>query len=544
MRTPHAVLRQGKFKRSTLSKVIAQATVAGALAALAGQAQALSFDLDNGMTLDVDTTVGYSAQWRRESHDPNVLAFPASNLGFLTDDGNRNFDKGDMTQNQINFSTDLDLNYGDGGVFARARGWYDEVYDDDDLIGTNTWTGQPKSFQKDGLDDHKSRLELQDLFWYHGFAMGDQYLSLRVGEQVVNWGESLFIQGGISTAMGPLDATKANAPGTALKDIFMPIGQVYGEMAVTDLLSIGAYYQYDWENTRIDAPGTYFNILDGLGQGSVGDPMETNVIPGVGGNELVVSRDKPDEGQYGIAIRYLAENLNSTEFGFYYINYNDFTPALEFLSNPNDGGSVNLNQNYYEDIDLYGVSFGTVFGDMNVSGELSYRDGIPVRHNNTAGFAYAPAEAIQAQVSGIYIFPQNPLADTLTFTGEIAHNRIIDFDYPGGIDSLVKDRSASSAVVSLSANYMNITGGLDMKLTGTYRNDFNGRSSMEFSFAEGTEQFALKSDFTYLGRHKFGASYVWYLTDTDDIIDDRGGLAFGHLNADRDYVAAYYKYTF
>ncbi len=543
MRTPHAVLNQGRFKRSTLSKVIAQATIAGALAALAGQAQALSFDLDNGMTLDVDTTVGYSAQWRRESHDPNVLAFPASNLGFLTDDGNRNFDKGDMTQNQVNFSTDLDLNYGAGGVFARARGWYDEVYDDDDLIGTNTWTGQPKSFQKDGLDDHKSRLELQDLFWYHGFSMGDQYLSLRVGEQVVNWGESLFIQGGISTAMGPLDATKASAPGTALKDIFMPIGQVYGEIAVTDLLSIGAYYQYDWENTRIDAPGSYFNILDGLGQGSVGDPMETNVIPGVGGNELAVTQEKPDEGQYGIAIRYLAENLNSTEFGLYYINYNDFTPALEFLSNPNDGGSVNLNQNYYEDIDLYGVSFGTVFGDMNVSGELSYRDGIPVQYQTT-GFAYAPGEAIQAQLSGIYIFPQNPLADTLTFTGEIAHNRILDIDRPNGVDELAKDRSASSAVLSLSANYMNITGGLDMKLTGTYRNDFNGRSSMEFSFAEGTEQFALKSDFTYLGSHKFGASYVWYLTDTDAIIKDRGGLAFGHLNADRDYVAAYYKYTF
>ncbi len=532
MRTPHAVQPKTRFKRTPLSMIIAQTTLAAAMTAAAGQAQALSFEMDNGVTVDVDTTVGYNAQWRRESQDPNIQDF--GGLGSLVNDGNNNFDKGDMTQNQVNFSTDLDINYGAGGVFARARGWYDEVYDDNGLAKAE--------FQQDGIDEHKSKIELQDLFWYHGFDLGDQYLSLRVGEQVVNWGESLFIQGGISTAMGPLDATKANAPGTALKDIFMPIGQVYGELAISDTLSLGAYYQYDWQETRIDAPGTYFNILNGLGQESVGDTFAVGFGPGEG----PVTESDPDKGQYGIALRYLAENLNSTEFGLYYINYTDFTPALEFLSND----SLHLNQNYYEDIDLYGLSFGTVFGDMNVSGEISYRDGIPVSVNYGPGgtpgpgFQYARGEAIQAQVSGIYIFPQNPLADTLTFTGEIAHNRILDVDYAGGVDSLKKDRSASSAVLSLKATYLNLVGGLDMDVTGTYRNDFNGRSSVEFSFNEGTEQFALKTDFTYLGAHKFGASYVWFLTDTDDILKDNDALAFGHLNADRDYAALYYKYTF
>lgn len=527
MRTPHAAQTQGRYKRTPLSRVIAQVTIAGALAAAAGQAQALNFELENGVTVDVDTTIGYNAQWRGEKQDPNVLAF--GGLGALTDDGNRNFDKGDMTQNQVNFSTDLDINYGDGGVFARARGWYDEVYDDDGLAKAG--------FQRDGIDEHKSKIELQDLFWYHNFNLGDQSLSLRVGEQVVNWGESLFIQGGISTAQGPLDATKASSPGVALKDIFMPIGQVYGELAISDTLSLGAYYQYDWEETRIDAPGTYFSVLDGLGQKAIGDTMDA--VPLAGIPALPVTQAKPDKGQYGIALRYLAENLNSTEFGLYYINYNDFTPALEYLS----VDSIPLNHHYYEDIDLYGLSFGTVFGDMNVSGEISYRDGIPVRYQ-TAGFAYAPAEAVQAQISGIYIFPQNPLADTLSFTGEIAHNRILDIDRPNGVDELVKDRDASSAVVSLKGTYLNVIGGLDMDITGTYRNDFDGRSSVEFSFTEGIEQFALKADFTYLSKHKFGASYVWYLTDTDEILADRGDLAFGHLNADRDYFAAYYKYTF
>ncbi|GGO78907.1 hypothetical protein GCM10011348_11890 [Marinobacterium nitratireducens] len=539
-----ALAKPGKLcsKRKPLSLGIRQATMAAVMvAAAAPQAYALNFQLDNGMTIDLDTTLTYDAQWRMQDQSKEILEF--GGLGELTDDGNRNFDEGDMTQNRVSFGTDFDANYGDGGVFVRARGWYDEIYDDGDLAR--------ESFQQDGIDEHKSKIEFLDAFWYHNFALGDRNLSLRVGEQVVNWGESLFLQGGISTAMGPLDATKANAPGTELKDIFMPIGQVYAEMTLTDNLSLGAYYQYDWEATRIDAPGTYFNILDGFGQKSVGDQFGGPVL----GVDLPVTEDEPDEGQYGIALRYLAENLNSTEFGFYYLNYNDFTPSLQVFSNPALGGSIGMNHEYFEDIDLYGLSFGTVFGDVNVSGEISYRDGSPVQIVDTfGGFLFAPAETVQTQVSAIYILPQNPLADNMSFTGEIGYNRVLDIDMPNGHprnSSKLKDQiarkndiGAASAVVSLKADYFNIIGGLDMSVTGTYRNDFSGRSSTSYTFTEDNEQFALKTDFTYLGKHKFGASYVWFLANPKDIIKDDDTLAFGNLNADRDYLAAYYKYSF
>ncbi|NVK41474.1 MAG: DUF1302 family protein [Oceanospirillaceae bacterium] len=533
-----AFAHSGKLctKRKPLSLGVRQAMLAAALVTIAApQAYALNFELDNGVTIDLDTTLTYDAQWRMQDQSKEILDFidPSGvRLGDLTDDGNRNFDEGDMTQNRVSFGTDLDANYGDGGVFVRARGWYDEVYDDGDLAR--------ESFQQDGIDEHKSKVELLDTFWYHGFNIGDQFLSLRVGEQVVNWGESLYLQGGISTAQGPLDATKANAPGTELKDIFMPIGQVYGEMTLTDNLSLGAYYQYDWEETRIDAPGTYFNILDGFGQKSVGDLFGESVL-GVG---LPVTEDTPDEGQYGIALRYLAENLNSTEFGFYYLNYNDFTPSLQVLS---PAGSIPMHHEYFEDIDLYGLSFGTVLGDVNVSGEVSYRDGQPVQVNEP-GFKFESAETMQAQVSAIYILPQNPLADNMTLIGELGYNRVLDVDGRSGkLKNQIarkNDIGAAAGVVSLKADYFNLVGGLDMSVTGTYRNDFSGRSSLSYTFTESNEQFALKTDFTYLGKHKFGASYVWFLANPKDIIKEDGGLAFGNLNADRDYLAAYYKYSF
>ncbi|GAA0684469.1 DUF1302 domain-containing protein [Marinobacterium maritimum] len=489
-------------------------------------AMAASFELDNGVTVDIDTTLGYDAQWRMESQNSTVLSGGGNPvLALLGDDGNRNFDKHDMTQNRLSFGTDVDINYGAGGVFLRARGWYDDAYNDLDLAPA-------KSFQQDGIDLHASDVELLDAFIYHGFSVGDRYVSLRVGEQVVNWGESLFIGGGISSAQGPLDASKANAPGVELKDIFMPIGQVLVEASLTDNLSLGAYYQYDWQETRIDAPGSYFSVLDGLGQESVGDTLDIGTP---------VMEDTPDKGQAGLALRYLAENLNSTEFGLYYLRYNDFMPALQL----NAGTGFADVHEYFEDIDLVGLSFGTVIGDTNVSGEISYRDGQPVQLNVPGQFVFERAKTVQAQVSAIHVFPENPFADQLVFTGEIGYNRVLDIDGVSGSvsDALDNDRSAASFTGRLTGDYYNVLPSVNLKASATYRNDFNGVSSVPFTFTEGGEVFSLKADFTS-GPHAFGGSYVWYLTDVDDILGDTGKLELSHLNADRDYAALYYKFRF
>lgn len=527
---------QAPCLRKPLYHRVAQAVLATGLAcSVVSLAQAKSFDLGEGVTLDLDTTLSYDAQWRMEDPDSTILSVGGGNVHpLLSDDGNRNFDKGDMTQNRVSFSVDLDANYGAGGAFLRTRGWFDDVYNDDSLAASH--------YQQDGIDLHKSDIELLDAFLYHNFNIGDRNFSLRVGRQAVNWGESLFINGGISSAQGPLDATKANAPGVELKDIFLPIGQVYGEVELSDNLSLGAYYQYEWEKTRIDAPGTYFNVLDVIGQEADGD--EIQIVP-----SWHVRRNEPDAGQYGVALRYLAEDLNNTEFGLYYLRFNDFTPSIQFL------GAPGIELKHFEDIELLGMSFGTVFGDTNVSGEFNYRRGQPVRLAHPAAFYYAKADTLQAQVSVSHIFSASPLWDNLVLLAEIGHNRVLDIDDDAtasalGINvhnikgALDGDRSASGFVGRLAADYYGIANGLDLNVSATYRNDFNGVSSVPFTFAEGTEVLGLKADFTYVGGHSFGASYNWFLTDPDEILDDRGRLEVSHLNADRDYLSLYYKFRF
>lgn len=535
----NGVITKQRFKKNQINRLVKSSILASLLLPLAAtHIQAASWSLENGVTVDLDTNLTYDAQWRMENPDDTIIDNGGGGLpGFLTDDSNLNFDDGDMTQNRISFTSDLDINYGSGGIFLRARGWYDDVYNDKSLASV-------KTFLQDGIDQHKSEIELLDAFIYQFIDIGERTLSLRVGSQVVNWGESLYVFGGISAAQGPIDATKANAPGVELKDIFLPIGQVYAEMDITDSISMGAYYQYGWEEIRIDAPGSYFNVVDVLGQGSVGDTLD--------GFGLPVVEDKPDKGQWGIVMRYLAEDLNNTEFGLYYLTYNDFAPTPQLLP-PILGPQ--LTQEYFEDIKLLGASFGTVFGDTNVSGEITYRDGQPVQLKIPGAFYFTEAETFQAQVSIIHLISSTAIADTLTIVGEVGYNRVLDIDADAtalavGIDvndihgALDHDRNAAGATVSVKADYFSIASGLDLAVTGTYRNDFNGVSSVAFTFTEGVEQLSLTANFSYLNNHNFGFSYVNFLTDPSDILADEGRLEIGHLNADRDYIALFYKYAF
>ena len=84
---------------------------------------------------------------------------------------------------------------------------------------------------------------------------------MRLGRQVVSWGESTFIQGGLNSS-NPFDVNALRRPGASLKEGLLPVGMLYVNAGVTENLSIEAFYQYDWEKTQIDGCGTYFSGAD------------------------------------------------------------------------------------------------------------------------------------------------------------------------------------------------------------------------------------------------------------------------------------------
>ena len=507
-----------------------QTTIAAAAVSLCFTqgAFALSFEPTDDLQIDWDTTLTYGAGWRVEKQDDaliNPLKTSSNSAGNVNaDDGNRNFERGLMS-NRLSVTTEMDLNYKRNyGAFLRARAYYDDVYHnstDNRSPGDAFFNGSSHSsdeFAAATRKRHGDEAEFLDYFLYGNFDVADKALNLRLGSQVVSWGESVFVVGGISTAQSPLDATQLGVAGVELKDIFLPVEQLYAQLELNDALSVEAYYQFEWDKTRLVGAGSYFSADDYFDEGG-----EQLFFPG----PLPRGVDTPadDGGQFGIALRYLAEDLNNTEFGFYYLNYHDKLPHFDF-SQP---GKYALQ--YAEDIKLYGISFGTVLGDTNVSGEYSYREGMLLLD---PAFQAIEADVSTVQLSAIHLFGPSFLADSATVIGEVGYHKVHDLDdsdlFSGDVDG------AGFAVKTVLA-YQQVMPGIDMNIPIVWNHDLAGNlggdSAVLASFDKGKDVVSIGAEFIYLNNFKADITYTAFLGDADD-----------HPLSDRDYISISAKYSF
>jgi uncharacterized protein DUF1302 len=346
-----------------------------------------------------DTTLSYGQLYRVQSRAANLIGIANGGTARSVngDDGNLNYDPG-LVSNTVKFTTEFDASYKSTGIFLRGYGFLDNVANDT----TRT--------QLDGKADRLvgKNFVLRDAYLWHEFNAGKVLGEIRVGEQVLSWGESTFIQNSINT-INPIDVSALRTPGAELREALIPVGLVFGSLGFTENLSVEAYYQYDWEQTVIDPTGSYFSITDllgddgtfavGTGQGADADylncpgictPQSSN---GALGNARTATRagnlEPGNGGEYGAALRLYVPKLNDTEFGFYFINYHSRLPIANGIVGP--GGAVALpNTNltgtqyqlsYPDDIQLYGISFNTELGSTGVAlqGEYSFRDGAPLQ---------------------------------------------------------------------------------------------------------------------------------------------------------------------
>jgi len=477
------------------------AVMFGVMALDGGDANALDFELGEDVRLDIDTSLTYGAAWRTQDADPKSPSL-----------GDSNFEKGDMINNRFSALIDIDLQYKEYGVFVRPRAYYDEVYEDD-------------KFFDETQDLHGKKAEILDAFVYGLFEPFGLPTSLRVGQQVASWGESLFILNGISAAMSPIDATAANIPGVELKDLFLPVGQVFGEISVTDNLTFTGFYQWEWEKSRIDETGAYFNT------NNLVDDASHNLF-----GPLVGDPDDPDDqGQWGLGTRYNVAALNDTEFGLFFLNYHEKLPLINDIDNfilatIGAPGAGPYNLAYDEDVKLLGASVSGVVGDVNLAGEVSYRQDLSVPVQSPIFLDFEKADVFQAQASVFSILTPTSFYDRMVITGEVGVNTVT-----GGLDgnTLANDKTAWGGTLKTAFDYWQVMPLLDLNIPITWKFNPNGTSSVQGTFAEKNDSLGLGLEFTYKSVYKIGLGYTFFLFDADE-----------HPKADRDFFSLNLKYTF
>ncbi|MGZ0782418.1 DUF1302 domain-containing protein [Pseudomonas saponiphila] len=461
----------------------------GLASTLAGPAFGVSFNIGE-IEGSFDSSLSLGASWSTAGRNKDLIGVNNGGKGLsqTSDDGHLNFNKGQTFSKIFKGIHDLELKYGDTGVFVRGKYWYDFKLKDEDLDFKNISDNNRKEGAK------SSGGQILDAFIYHNYSIADEPGSVRFGKQVVSWGESTFIGGGINS-INPIDVSAFRRPGAEIKEGLIPVNMFYISQALTENLSAEAFYQLEWDQTVTDNCGTFFSqpdiISDGcdnnlrvLNKRSTINPAAFPTLNALGvdvNNEGVLvrrgaDRDARDSGQFGVAFRYNYEPLD-TEFGAYFMNYHSRAPifsaqgaASRYYTMPLGplasarplivAGNSNYFVEYPEDIRLYGLSFSTTLPTGTAwSGELSYRPNAPVQLNSTdilfagvtpiAGFGnasvlkgtpgqdlhgYNRKEITQLQTTFTHFFDQVMGASRLTLVGEVG------MTYVGGLESKTKAR--------------------------------------------------------------------------------------------------------
>jgi hypothetical protein len=412
--------------RTTLTTAIALA-----LAASACGVQALEFS--NGeWSGSLDSTVSYGVSVRAE--DPYINNTGKANLNPLFpvlgltnaqqraapgrwsvngDDANLKWEKGDVISNAAKITSELAVNWRNFGAFIRGTAFYDWEYEGRDDIS---------ELAQDRVGSDAKILDAF-VFWNYGDESGGINGSLRLGQQVVSWGENTFIQNGINV-INPVDVSRLRVAGAELKEAFLPVNMVFGSINVTENLAFEALYLLEFEQTEPEPAGTYFATNDFatlggtyamLNFGTVGQPVlnpdlfwdvcygntpsdiaaQNQLVPAGPGGAMIPlyrlgcsaalpraeDRYPGDGGEFGAAMRYFAPELNDTEFALYFMRYHSRLPLISgnAVTNSN-ANSGRVFVEYPEGIKMLGFSANTTLPwGVAFQGEVSHKTNVPLQ---------------------------------------------------------------------------------------------------------------------------------------------------------------------
>jgi hypothetical protein len=575
-------------------------------AAWSGSAHAVLFGSEDGLSGSFDTVVSIGAIRRMSSPDRQVIGndnggavptpatapselhvkvnapgnpggYANADFNYLNfDDGDLNYRRGDIVSAVLKGTHDLALKAPDGWSSLARVTWFNDSKADDT---------RRTELSKEGKDYATGKVTLLDAWVAKEFALGDQRGKLKLGNQVISWGEDIFILGGINQ-INAIDLQKYHVPGTQLKEIFIPAPMVSMSAGLAEGTTLDAYYQFRWNAFKFDPSGTFFSTADVIGKGkrtafyptSVCDDFNT-AFPGMFPTPCGETSDptveaqriaemsalpfsgerKPKKsGQYGLAIRERLPSIDS-EVAFYYQRYHDKLPFLGFTAS--GGLPTSYFWAYGQDKDLYGASMNSKVGPVALGAELSYRPRDSVGVDPTVPFAGPYAVAVlgdhpgfveekkwQAHLTGFYTFSHNDalgwLAQGLGATdgfilAEAAVTHYPDLDLSGAVPYFLPDyslptRTSWGYVTEIALNYPNVLdSGIALTPQIDWFRDVKGTSPNTIPFVEGRTATSFSLFFNYRDKWKAGIQRVVF-----------SGGGRNNLMRDRDFLGTNISYSF
>jgi hypothetical protein len=464
-------------RNSALHAGLRQAGVLVAAACtLCGTAHAGSFTTANGVDVNWSLSALIGTNVRTSNPDPIYLSLGnGGRSGIGNDNGDLNFRKGQVFSTVPSVIGEIEFKRDTLGLFLRAKAWSDLTLESKKVEHGSYANGYVAGAKLSdaGFDSLSkfSNVALLDAYVQGTFDLGPALpLNIRFGNQVVNWGESLFVPG--INSFGTFDITASHRPGAQVKEILKPIPQVFATLGLADGLSVEGFYQLQWKKSTLDGCGTYWspsNLINCSSTGTLVGPAELSDLQqfgGVAGGPNFQMSFGPEQrpgnaGQFGLALRYNASAID-TEFGFFYTRSASHFPTLSVLLVPTTiPGSVwsqtvpgvtkamQLLMDYTNDgkkIQTIGASFSTVVKGWSVFGEASHVSDMPVQINGVdllngvvggigpnAALAALPMGSLargydrksrtQVQLSTLQVLPRIAGAESLTVLGEVVAQR-------------------------------------------------------------------------------------------------------------------------
>lgn len=376
-----------------------KAWTVSALALACAQVHAIDFTTQDGLVGKFSGVLTLGTQVRTANPSPDAYALrPSASVPGLTPGrlagqnggSDLNFFKGDQISTVLKAMVDLDLKKDKVGLFVRASAWHDFAQGQQNVSYGNFPNGfvpnTPLSDQGFSSTSQFSNAALRDYFVYGATPLeGGKTLDARLGRQVLNWGGSRLLGGGIGAAINPADSPSALRPGAQMAEGRLPLGMLSAKLASKGGWQLEGFAAYEHRGNVYPGCGTYFDVTSFVAQGCnmIALPSTFSERALLASNNYIHRNPdlSPSNKHLGLALGFKPDGLDA-DIRLYAMNTTSVAPSFRLTVNStvaNSTANTSYALLYPENVTVLGASASKKFNPAVTGyGELAYRPNQPI----------------------------------------------------------------------------------------------------------------------------------------------------------------------